>query len=95
MARDFNGSTGFLRLVSGTLPITGYPCSMSAWFFPIAPASILLDGIFLTQNDGDASDFIRILVEGNTVADRGKARAAVRQAGSATNVEDLRTKYNY
>lgn len=80
MSRRFNGSSQYL--VAPTALVTTYPFSVACFFVPRDPALILLDEVLWDVTNASNTHRFRLLIEGNTPADRGKLRFVARAAGT-------------
>jgi len=82
MARNFNGTTQRLVNVTG-VPVSVAPLTVSAWVNP-STAAPLDDMVIISLCRTDsAQHWFRLLIEGNTIADRGYPRWAVTAGGVA------------
>jgi len=80
MARSFNGSTQYLEASISQITL---PASIALWIYPFSSAPLLDNSIVFAGQFGDDTAWMRLLIEGNTVGDRGKLRFVTRNGTTA------------
>lgn len=76
MARSLNGTSQYMEALITSI---GLPCSFAAWIYPFTSAPLNDMSIFFLGIPGDNTQWHRLLIEGDTVGDRGKLRCATRK----------------